>query len=111
MSSSRLLSALLAALVAASAHAAGTLDGEFADNGRRVLFFDGGGNNMDDALAMDVSSNGTVVLAGSERIDATHDCIAVAKLLPNGSPDTSFSGDGRFVQNALCSAASLRIMP
>ncbi len=95
--------------VAAGAHAAGNLDGDFADNGRRIVFFDGGGNNMDDALAMDVTSNGTVVLAGNERIDATHDCIAVVRLLPNGSPDTTFSGDGKFVQNALCSSASLRV--
>lgn len=105
----RLLSCLFGALVAVGAHAAGTLDGDFADNGRRIVFFDGGGNNMDDALAMDVTSNGTVVLAGTERVDATHDCIAVVRLLPNGSPDTTFSGDGRFAQPSLCTNASYRI--
>lgn len=106
---SRLLPCLLGTLVVAGAHAAGALDGEFADNGRRLVLFDGGGNNMDDALAMDVTSNGTVVLAGNQRVDATHDCLAVVRLLPNGTPDPGFSGDGKFVDTSLCSNASLRI--
>lgn len=89
--------------------AAGNLDAEFGDGGRRIVLFDGGGNNMDDALALDVTANGTVVLAGTERIDATHDCIAVSRLLPNGNPDASFSFDGKFVQPSLCQTGSLRV--
>jgi uncharacterized delta-60 repeat protein len=92
-----------------AASAAGTIDAEFGDGGRRNVVFDIGGDRLDDALAMDVSSNGTVVLAGSARVDATHDCFAIARLLPTGMFDTSFSGDGRYTETSLCTDASIRI--
>lgn len=105
----RPLVALLLVFTAAAASGAGTLDFEFGDGGRRNVVFDIGGDRLDDALAMDVSANGTVVLAGSARVDATHDCFAIARLLPGGTLDTSFSGDGRYTETALCSGASIRI--
>ncbi|WP_257385973.1 hypothetical protein [Tahibacter caeni] len=109
MPSYRLFPGLLLAAALPAAQAAGNVDAEFGDAGRRVVPFDVGGDRFDDVLAMDVASNGTVVLAGSARIDATHDCIAIARLLPNGTLDTTFSGDGRYTENTLCSGASIRI--
>ena len=95
--------------VTSVASGAGNIDAEFGDGGRRNVVFDIGGDRLDDALAMDVSANGTVVLAGSARIDATHDCFAIARLLPEGNLDTTFSGDGRYTDVSLCSSASIRI--
>ena len=105
----RPLAALLLAAATSSASGAGNIDAEFGDGGRRNVVFDIGGDRLDDALAMDVAANGTVVLAGSARIDATHDCLAIARLLPDGTLDASFSGDGRYTEPVLCSGASIRI--
>lgn len=105
----RRCAAMLLVAATSVASGAGNIDAEFGDGGRRNVVFDIGGDRLDDALAMDVSANGTVVLAGSARIDATHDCFALARLLPNGMLDTSFSGDGRYTEPALCSGASIRI--
>ncbi|HJU40779.1 MAG TPA: hypothetical protein VJ724_14510, partial [Tahibacter sp.] len=109
MLSYRHLAALIALGAAFAVPAAGNPDKEFADAGRRVIVFDAGGDKMDDALAVDVASNGTVVVAGTARVDATHTCAAFARLLHNGDADTSFSLDGKLVLTPLCGDASLRV--
>lgn len=91
------------------ASAAGNLDREFADAGRRIVVFDAGGDKMDDALAMDVSSNGAIVVAGTARIDATRTCAAFVRTRHDGTLDTNFSGDGKLVLTSLCAGASLRV--
>lgn len=53
-------------------------------------------NQADDLRAMTIDPNGgEIVLAGGARSDNTFDS-ALARLLPSGTPDLSFSGDGKF---------------
>jgi uncharacterized delta-60 repeat protein len=73
-------------------NANGSLDTTFSGDGRQTINF--GGNDFSDSIA--VQSNGRIVLAGSKN-SATSGSCAVARFNSNGSPDTSFSGDGRAV--------------
>jgi uncharacterized delta-60 repeat protein len=66
--------------------APGGLDTSFSGDGKLVRPAD---NGRADAVAVD--AQGRIVVAGNDQSDA-----AVARYLPNGAPDTSFSGDGYF---------------
>lgn len=90
------LAALLAtgATVAATA-ADGTPDTTFGTNGRVTIGVDIGGTLSDVAEAVADYPGGRVVVAGASVINGAGDSdIAVARLLPNGHPDTSFGGGG-----------------
>lgn len=71
----------------------GQLDANFSGDGRATFAFDIGGNLDDGALELIVAPNESIFLTGAAT-DAGYDA-AVVKLLPDGSPDTSFGGDGR----------------
>jgi uncharacterized delta-60 repeat protein len=81
----------LAAPVAAGA-APGDLDPTFSDDGVATTQFGGRGAVAND---MAIDSQGRIVAAGLNNRKGTHDDITLARYLPNGAPDPSFSGDGR----------------
>jgi uncharacterized delta-60 repeat protein len=71
----------------------GQLDTNFGGDGRVTVAFDLAGTLDDELLEMIVLDSGGLFLTGVAT-DAGYDA-AVAKLLPDGSLDTSFGGDGR----------------
>jgi uncharacterized delta-60 repeat protein len=102
MSRRRLTGALAAALglLALSASGAlaaeGDLDNSFSGDGRLVFNVD---NGRGEGVAVD--SKGRIVEAGNvDPAGADTSDMAVARFLPNGSPDPSFSGDGIVTLNA-----------
>jgi uncharacterized delta-60 repeat protein len=77
----------------------GSLDQSFSGDGRATVNFHKGDEGV---WKVAVQSDGTIVLAGWVRNKAdTEWNTGVAKLKPNGAPDTSFSGDGKKEYNFL----------
>ncbi len=81
----------------------GTLDPSFGGDGFAVVEFPGPGQGAQ-AFALAIQADGRIVVAGNTtRIGANpFDLIidvAVARVLPDGTPDASFDGDGRAVTN------------
>jgi uncharacterized delta-60 repeat protein len=70
--------------------AGGALDTAFGIGGRVRTDF---GGRYDDALAVFVQPNGKIVVAGTSA-DSSGSDMAVARYNRNGTPDTSFDGDG-----------------
>lgn len=75
----------------------GSLDPTFSGDGLASVAFDlGSPNHMRDSLrSIALDRDGKILLCGVARDAASHSRIAVARLLPNGSLDASFSGDGK----------------
>jgi uncharacterized delta-60 repeat protein len=67
----------------------GTLDTSFSGDGRQTTDFGGPG----EATGVTIQASGKIVVVGSG--GANGDDFALARYNPNGSLDTSFSGDGR----------------
>jgi uncharacterized delta-60 repeat protein len=67
----------------------GTLDTAFGSGGKRVISF-GGDSLGESVFGAALQPDGKIVLAGGSDLRA-----AVARLNPNGSLDTTFSGDGK----------------
>src|SRR5262249_40491545 len=63
--------------------------------GKVRVAFDLGGDKSDVANAIAIQADGKIVLAGSAVVAADNRDFAVARLNPNGTLDTTFSGDGR----------------
>jgi uncharacterized delta-60 repeat protein len=83
--------ALLSAPAAATA-ASGDLDPLFGTDGVATVRF-GSNGEVRDVLAL---ADGRLVVVGSiKKQSSDQSRIAVARLLPNGEPDSSFGGDGR----------------
>jgi uncharacterized delta-60 repeat protein len=83
----------LVALLTAPAHAGpGQLDKFFSNDGRATAFANGA-----NGYAVAIDAKGRIVVAGSTQ--GVHPDFAVARFLPNGSPDTGFSKDGRVSTN------------
>ncbi len=78
---------------------AGILDDTLAGDGIVIFGFNLGGDNYDCAYAVLVQPDGKIVVAGSTRYAAGDTDFAIARLLPDGTLDPSFSdlvsGDGR----------------
>jgi uncharacterized delta-60 repeat protein len=72
----------------------GSLDKTFSGDGRVLTQFPGSTNLGDTARAVAIE-NGKIVVAGYSEQPAFVDKFAVARYNPNGSLDTTFSGDGR----------------
>jgi uncharacterized delta-60 repeat protein len=68
----------------------GSLDHTFSEDGRRTV----GVGDFSGAEEVSVDANGRLVMAGSASSGGPG-LFGVVRLLPNGSPDTSFSGDGK----------------
>lgn len=73
----------------------GSADPNFGSGGFTAVAFDFGGDLVDLFADLAVQVDGKIVLAGSAQWTATDDDFAVARLLANGDPDLSFSGDGK----------------
>jgi uncharacterized delta-60 repeat protein len=73
----------------------GSLDPTFDGDGRQSIPFNLGGDNRDEALAIALLPDGRILIAGVAGQGQAGSLMAVARLLPDGRPDTSFSGDGR----------------
>jgi uncharacterized delta-60 repeat protein len=81
----------LAAPTAALA-APGDLDTTFSGDGLATMHF---GTQRTVAGDVAVDSQGRIVAAGYEYKRTSHEDVTLARFLPDGSPDPSFSGDGK----------------
>jgi len=71
-------------------------DPGFGNNGEVRIDFDLGTTDDDDvAYAVTVDHLGRIVVCGDGTVGVQDDDMVVARLLPNGTPDSSFSGDGK----------------
>jgi uncharacterized delta-60 repeat protein len=75
--------------------ASGTLDASFGTGGRQQVQFDVYGSTHAAASALAIQPNGRLLVAGYLRLADFSSNMAVARLLPDGSFDTSFNGTGR----------------
>lgn len=74
----------------------GALDSSFSSDGKALVAFDYGGVGDDRATGIAIQSDGRIVLVGTCQQDASGaGDLAIARLLSDGSLDTSFTGDGR----------------
>jgi uncharacterized delta-60 repeat protein len=81
----------------------GSYDEDFADSqGLAAVSF--GSSDTDTANAVALQASGKIVVAGSTRT-GTSTVLAVARLQPGGSLDTTFSGDGKQTLNGATSSA------
>ncbi len=83
----------------------GNLDTAFGSRGKRVIRF---GGDDEGAFGATLQPDGKIVLVGDSDFR-----VAVARLNPNGSLDTTFSGDGRvrFSWGAISRATSVLVLP
>ena len=83
----------------------GTLDTTFGPGGKRVIDFGGADES---AYGAALQPDGRILLAGDSDLR-----VAVARLNPNGSLDTTFSGDGKtvFSWGALSRATAVLVLP
>lgn len=73
----------------------GTPDTGFgAGSGKVVVGFDLGGSNDDGARALAIQTDGRIVVAGAAYTAFSHTDFAVLRLLPDGTPDTTFNLTG-----------------
>jgi uncharacterized delta-60 repeat protein len=72
-------------------HPNGSLDTSFDGDGKQTIDFGG----AEWATSMVLQADGKIVLAGHTSASANGGDFAVARLNPNGSLDTTFSGDGK----------------
>jgi uncharacterized delta-60 repeat protein len=73
----------------------GSPDTSFGFNGITGIPFDLGGNLADDAWALALGPNGTIVVVGTATWSATDLDFAIARLTSSGALDTTFDGDGK----------------
>jgi len=75
----------------------GTVDTNFGTQGQTIVGFDGGGNNDDVASSVLLQPNGRIVVCGQASGDGSvnGNDFGIVRLLSNGTPDTTFSGDGK----------------
>jgi uncharacterized delta-60 repeat protein len=80
--------------------ASGDLDTTFSGDGKQIADVNVAHPGWDDRIfAMAIQSNGKIVAVGYSSDNSTDSNIAVARYNSNGSPDTTFSGDGRQITN------------
>lgn len=74
----------------------GTLDGSFDTDGKQSIAFDLGGKNIDEAAALAVDSNASIVVVGTVENGTTGDRdVGIARLLSDGKLDATFDADGQ----------------
>jgi len=81
----------------------GTLDATFSGDGKVVLQF----TTKDDPVAgVALDADGNIVVSGGAAANGADPKLAVARLTPNGTPDATFSGDGKVITNTITTGAS-----
>ncbi len=74
----------------------GALDSGFDTDGKQSIAFDLGGKNIDEAAALAVDANGSIVVVGTVESGTTGDRdVGVARLLSDGKLDATFDTDGQ----------------
>jgi uncharacterized delta-60 repeat protein len=73
----------------------GSFDTSFGDGGTSAADFGGD----DEGFAAALQRNGKIVVAGNTPVSEVNDDVAVARLQPDGTLDTTFSFDGRTTVN------------
>jgi len=84
---------------------AGNLEPSFGLGGRVTIGFDLGGTNLDQAQAVAVQPDQSVLIAGTVTT-ASGSTVAVVRLTPNGTLDTTFAGSGKATLNFGSSATA-----
>jgi titin len=74
---------------------AGTLDLSFGDGGK--VFTDFSGSHFDNAAAVALQDDGKILAVGTTEAGDGRQNFALARYLPSGTLDTSFSSDGRVI--------------
>ncbi len=79
----------------------GQPDSQFGSNGRATVYFNLGGNIGDNAISVLPDRDGNIVLVGTSSIAGIPNStgVSAARLLSNGTLDTSFAGGGKFSQD------------
>jgi uncharacterized delta-60 repeat protein len=97
--------ALPTAFCVARLRSNGLLDTTFGSNGKRLIRF---GGEQEGAFGAALQPDGKIVLVGDSDFR-----VAVARLKPNGSLDTTFSGDGRktFTWGPIGRAMAVLVLP
>jgi uncharacterized delta-60 repeat protein len=107
------LATLLLLPLGVGAVGSGDLDSSFGGDGTVTTSFGNGNSTVARAVAL--QADGKVVVAGSYRSDTFDIDIALARYLPNGTLDASFSGDGKvltdFEDGSVDSAQALALQP
>ena len=85
--------ALVSGMLIARLAVDGRLDPTFGDDGVVIVSF--GAQVSGSAYAVAIAPDGRIVVAGVARPANGNGDIAVARVLADGAPDTSFDGDGR----------------
>jgi uncharacterized delta-60 repeat protein len=75
----------------------GTPDGTFDSDGKQTVAFNIGADGKDRGFGVALQPDGKIIVVGSAQVTASGFDFAIARLNPNGSPDTSFNGTGRQV--------------
>jgi uncharacterized delta-60 repeat protein len=90
-------------------HPNGTLDSTFGTGGKVTTNF--GPGSTDGANDVFVQADGKIVVVGSARGSgaAEDQLLAVARYNANGTPDTTFSGDGLLTEPKLSNAAAVTV--
>ncbi len=70
----------------------GSLDNSFDSDGKTTLDF---GGSTDQGRAAVLEPGGKIVVTGNARIGGAQPDMAIARFNPDGSPDTTFDGDGK----------------
>lgn len=73
----------------------GSMDRSFTSDGRKVISFNRGGNMNDQASAVAIQTDGSLVIAGTSTSSAGDGDFAVARVKSNGSMDYTFGMKGR----------------
>ena len=96
---SLLLAASILVLALAASAAAATLirDRTFSGDGSKLVGFSR--VCCAEPFALSIDGRGRIITAGTATTGPGHSEVAVARLLPDGRPDTRFSGDGRVTIN------------
>jgi uncharacterized delta-60 repeat protein len=72
----------------------GSRDTSFGSAGRVTVDFNGDVNSLDQADSLLLDEQGRIILTGIASVNDTTD-FALARLLPNGTLDVNFNGDGK----------------
>jgi uncharacterized delta-60 repeat protein len=77
----------------------GALDTTFSGDGIATLDYSASGDHWDKAWGVALQADGRIVLAGASQPTFTNDAAMFARLLPNGTLDTTFGTNGRTISD------------
>ncbi len=75
----------------------GGLDTQFQGTGRTTIAFNAGGANADVPAAVQLDSQGNIVIVGTVDVATGNQDLGVVRLTPDGAVDASFGGTGKLI--------------